>query len=296
MRRFDESSPIIISGVGGSGTRVAAEIFQHLNYYLGNDLNNAKDNLWFTFLFKRPIVYSKYANGDFHDFDKAVNIFKRAMMGRKFNIISELPFIISSSYQAAKIAADKRGVNEGGRQFLKRIFSILFQKKTKLKNYTGWGWKEPNSHLFIERLHYNFPKLKYIHTIRNGLDMAFSSNQNQVKLWGKYFGINLKGSNVTPADSLKYWIAANKKVIRYGEEILKENFFVLNFEKLCNYPDKEIPRLVNFALGKNPYILDEQIFKIPVIPSSIGRFKNYDLRIFNEEDLSEIENLGFNYK
>ena len=39
--------PVAIGGVGGSGTRVIAEILIQLGFYIGSDLNSANDNLWF---------------------------------------------------------------------------------------------------------------------------------------------------------------------------------------------------------------------------------------------------------
>lgn len=45
---FEENEmfePVAIGGVGGSGTRVVAEIVRSLGYYLGGDLNSANDNL-----------------------------------------------------------------------------------------------------------------------------------------------------------------------------------------------------------------------------------------------------------
>ncbi|PLX51195.1 MAG: hypothetical protein C0613_00910 [Desulfobulbaceae bacterium] len=49
-----KNGPWVIGGVGGSGTRVVAEIFAALGVYIGNDLNAASDNLLYTLLFKRP--------------------------------------------------------------------------------------------------------------------------------------------------------------------------------------------------------------------------------------------------
>ena len=53
-----------------------------------------------------------------------------------------------------------------------------------------WGWKEPNSHLMIRHLHRHFgDRLRYVHVIRNGLDMAQSRNQLQLIRWGSVFGV-----------------------------------------------------------------------------------------------------------
>jgi len=58
-----EDSPVIVGGVGGSGTRVIAELLSNFGYYIGNDLNRSMDNLLYTFLFKRvEWFYSNYNN------------------------------------------------------------------------------------------------------------------------------------------------------------------------------------------------------------------------------------------
>lgn len=43
-RRFD-TPPVVIGGVGGSGTRVAAEMLAALGFFVGDDLNHAHDNM-----------------------------------------------------------------------------------------------------------------------------------------------------------------------------------------------------------------------------------------------------------
>ncbi|MCW3019543.1 MAG: hypothetical protein JWN10_1851, partial [Solirubrobacterales bacterium] len=53
--------PLVIAGIGGSGTRVAAQLLIELGFYLGEDLNPALDNLTSTFLFKRPRWYGRAA-------------------------------------------------------------------------------------------------------------------------------------------------------------------------------------------------------------------------------------------
>jgi len=55
--------------------------------------------------------------------------------------------------------------------------------------YKGWGWKEPNTHIYLEFLSKYFSDLKYIFVIRHGLDMAFSKNQAQLYNWGNLLGV-----------------------------------------------------------------------------------------------------------
>lgn len=54
MKKNILPGPVAIGGVGGSGTRVFAEILRGFGFYIGDCLNGALDNLWFTLLCKRP--------------------------------------------------------------------------------------------------------------------------------------------------------------------------------------------------------------------------------------------------
>jgi hypothetical protein len=42
---YFDSSPIVIGGVGGSGTRIVAEFLKTTGYFIGHELNNSNDNL-----------------------------------------------------------------------------------------------------------------------------------------------------------------------------------------------------------------------------------------------------------
>ena len=51
--------PVAIGGIGGSGTRLIAQCLKELGFYLGGDLNQANDNLWFVLLFNLENVLSR---------------------------------------------------------------------------------------------------------------------------------------------------------------------------------------------------------------------------------------------
>ena len=52
-----EAAPIVIGGIGGSGTRVVTQLLQSLGFDMGSDLNESLDDLGFTALFKRPSLW-----------------------------------------------------------------------------------------------------------------------------------------------------------------------------------------------------------------------------------------------
>ena len=47
------TAPVAIGGVGGSGTRLVAQLLSGAGIHMGDDLNGSSDTLWFT-LFSAP--------------------------------------------------------------------------------------------------------------------------------------------------------------------------------------------------------------------------------------------------
>ncbi len=67
--------PVFVGGVGGSGTRVFAQILQGLGVQLGPCLNDALDNLWFTSLLKRPEWVRRQRASAVSDIPKVLRLF-----------------------------------------------------------------------------------------------------------------------------------------------------------------------------------------------------------------------------
>ena len=84
MKPQKRNSPIIIGGIGGSGTRVIAEILTLLDVYLGRALNKSLDNLWFTALFKRRDLFEKNPEIRKGEIREGLDILTEAMIGRRF--------------------------------------------------------------------------------------------------------------------------------------------------------------------------------------------------------------------
>lgn len=288
------NNPVIIGGVGGSGTRVVQEILEQAGFYMGQDLNPEKDNLWFTALFKRPEWFMKNENNI--KINSIIDAFVKSMFGHsKFDINSRIIFgeiIIKNLLGKYKVA----GV-ENREWIKKRIYNMIHSKKIDISSYNGWGWKEPNTHIFIKYLAGYFDNLKYIHVIRNGLDMAYSDNQNQLKNWGEMFEVKFpEKQKDVPKALLEYWIKANNKAIGEAQNILKDNFYVIRFDELCINPKKEIDGLLDFLNIDKKDIDLYKLYSLPRIPKSFERYKSYNLSIFSDEQINAVKELGFKLK
>jgi hypothetical protein len=56
-----------------------AEVLKRLDFYLGSDLNNANDNLWFPLLFKRPDWFDHFSRNKPSEIYRGLEIFQKAM-------------------------------------------------------------------------------------------------------------------------------------------------------------------------------------------------------------------------
>ena len=190
------SCPVAIGGIGGSGTRLFALLLKLHGYYLGADLNEAQDNLWFTLLFKRR---SAILENDII-FSNLIEIFFSAMQGDRKLILAHIDLILSLTKQ------DR--INHDREWLLERYKTLLYHPL--LKSHL-WGWKEPNTHIFIDKFLKRNKELKYIHILRDPYYMAQSQNQNQLRIWGQFFFDN--NIEITPRNSLTYWRKMHERIL-----------------------------------------------------------------------------------
>jgi len=228
--------PLAIGGVGGSGTRIFAELLMRAGVAMGENLNVSNDNLDFTRCFKRKDWFENYP----------------------------APAQLSQAWQDF----------------------VAGQPIAQHVEAYRWGWKEPNTHLFLGALIENIRGLKYIHILRNGLDMAFSSNQGQLRNWGAYMLGTDAPLTVTPENSLSYWIAANERAIEIGQR-LGNRFLLMKYEDLCAYPEREIARLFAFANIAE----DVAPYAALIAPRSIGRHKQHELSHFLPSQIAHMESI-----
>jgi len=273
----NKTGPVIVGGVGGSGTRVVTQILQELDFFIGNDLGNALDNRIFSLLFKRVNWRKK---SDYKEIKTYLEIFERYMFGEKLSC--------SHNRQVLKILFDPKIKRKPYQIF--GLIRFFLKKKGKVKK--RWGWKEPNTHIYLESFLRYFKDMKYVHLVRHGLDMAFSENNKQLYTWGPYFGIDVpKEKNKLPLSQLDYWIVTNNKV----RDVCKKNkdrCLLLNYDDLCSHPKKTLKKLLKFLEIEVDKPKLERLSKLPRLPSSIGRYKRHG-DFFTEEQKKEVESFGF---
>ena len=260
---------VAIGGLGGSGTRVFAAMLQYAGYHIGNTLNDPLDNLWFTVLFKQA-AWAR-AQPDPADVANAVRLFRRAMTtGLSDDLSADDAALI------ARLRADlpPEGPWHCGAQALHADALVASGPSDG-----PWGWKEPNTHIFLPHLNQGIAGLRYIHVVRNGLDMAFSANTWQARHWGHLYGLPNTPDVPLPAHQLRFWTVANRATLDYGARHMPGRFLVMHYEDVCARPEPNWQRLRRFLDLPDTLALPAEMLR----PTTIGRSLDHDLSVFPKD-------------
>lgn len=284
--------PVAIGASPGSGTRLVASLIRDLGIFLGPYLNRMLDNLWFTYLFRTRIWLEKNSPADRRDVSRLLDGFKQAMVDGNVSKSEIFPLLTRLGKDHLAQGIEFSRFVKAGKWTAKSVYTFLTSQGINHSDYVGWGWKEPHTLFYLQSIAEKFDNLKYIHVIRNGLDMAFKPNTEQLNLLGSLFDVELPSqSKEIPRALLKFWFRTNRFAIEEAQRWIKDRFLILKFEDLCFSPAKEIQRILDFLgleISLNKF---DQLVSVPKIPESIGRYKKHDLSIFSKEELHLVEDL-----
>ena len=273
----DTMYPVAIGGVGGGGTRVVATFLRMLGYYLGDDINDEMDNLWFTLLFKRRSILVESES----DFRNLVSLFFSRMSGTT----------VLTERERARIflLAEQERLQHPREWLIDRAYSFL-NGKTSKRSGQPWCWKEPNTHIVIDRIFAFHPDLRYIHVFRHPLDMAVSNNQNQLENWGPIF-LN-RDVTIEPRLSLSYWCAAHRRIINFVRS-RPERTMMIEFDALCVTPDPHCMKIAQFLGAELRDDVLANFREFVRLPESVGRFRKTELGQYDPGDLAYVAEIGY---
>ena len=290
--------PVVVGGVGGSGTRVVAEILLAAGVDLGNDLSRELDDLWFNLLFYRPAwLEDVLADDRARAALPGLSLMHKRAHGMLQLTSAEWTFVRSacrdafaSGYFSGRRVARTRRLRSA---WVARRVARFLRAGLVRRNHRAWGWKEPISHLLAPAVLRTFGGARYVHVIRHGLDMAFSGNRRQVRRFAPLLGLHTGAGLPQPTDILRFWVQANRRVLDVVVPLAPSQVHVIKFEDLCSRPAIELDHLLTFlgiSVGPAQFA---RLCAVPRTPDSSGRFRTQDLAVFPRSDLDEVERLGF---
>ena len=277
-----DAVPVAIGGIGGSGTRVIAQLLIELGFDMGSDLNDSLDDLGFTALFKRLDLWPIDANLRALEEALAVYITSRGCLTP--------PTITAEAHQ---VRAERLLTHIGKTsQWLEA--GTLHDRVKKLAHIesgqTRWGWKEPNTLVLLPYLMAALPQLQYIHVLRDGRDMAYSQNKNQLRLWGNCVLGRPVDINC-PQDALDYWCETHRRLLsvmdQHGHRIL-----LIRLESCIESTSETITRVIDFLDVKHHESL-ETLSQVVSKPPSLRRYRENPRLALSQDQAELFEKLGY---
>jgi hypothetical protein len=280
--------PVVVGGLGGSGTRAIAEAFARAGISMGSQVNHSHDNLCFTLLCKRPRWLPERLLGPRPSTEiiEALDVMERLMTGRPLDR-TQLRVLADAAAEMASWGHDADGAMRGSAGF--RIAAEAIDRAAPAPGW--WGWKEPNSHLVLPELIAAFPDLRYVHVLRHPLDMAFSRNVNQLVTWGPSFGIKAESDRkVARANSqLAWWLASTAMALATGRS-LGRRFLTLRFENFCADPGGSLAdAFEQLEIDLEAGSAVEHVR----VPASVGRWRDRPWTELDPELLDQAQDLGY---
>lgn len=272
---LDPTGPIVVGALGGSGTRVLGELLLAMGVHLGDHRNQAEDSLTASLLFNRP--------GDEGD---------RAERVRRFEQIGRLLRGDADRRDRLAVVRAVGGIDHPPLRYRLQYATGAVRERGAPRDATGWGFKEPNTHLFLDELAEAFARLRFVYVMRHPLDMAFTANLQQLRNWAPHFGVTVPDDQASvPAAQLDLWLAATDRATTLGPALLGDRFLALDYERLLADPEAGVAQLLAFAAIDRP---DRGALSALVrTPDSRGRFRHEDLSAFRPDQLAAIEEHGF---
>jgi Sulfotransferase family len=157
------------------------------------------------------------------------------------------------------------------------VDALLRQRRGIPHPRAPWGLKNPRAMFYLPHLHRVCPGLRLIHVVRDGRDMAFSTNRYQLDVLGDVYSLALRtrlADAPVPVRAIALWSEINCAVARWGEATLGGRYLRLRFGDLCAAPVATIEQIAGFlALPRGaarPLLADVEP------PPSIGRWREQD--------------------
>jgi hypothetical protein len=247
--------PVVIFGTGGSGTRILQVLTDQSGYYLGTNLNRAGDALDIGHFMRRWL--DRYLG-------------KTDWIGKMVSGADSGRF----GYPLA-MAEDFAATLEDHREALE-------------DPEARWGWKAPRTILIFPFVHELFAGMRAIHLVRDGRDMAYSKNQQQMRRHAPQLLDRSQNDQPEPLRSITFWARVNLAAARYGETRLGDNYLRMRYEDVCGDPGSAVVQLLDFIDSPAPRGPMREVAAEKIRPStSIGRWREHD-----RDEIDALEDVG----
>jgi len=137
-----------------------------------------------------------------------------------------------------------------------------------------WGFKVPRSILMLGYWQQRFPRFKFVHLVRSGLDMAYSDDRWQLHMIGDLVLTDEERGYDERLQAMAYWRRVNASAANFGERELASRYLRIRFEDLCAQPARVCRELGRFLNSPDRAGLEKAGIQEIIPPPTLGRWQH----------------------
>ncbi len=234
-RRLREAQPLIVFGMHRSGTSLMVRLLADLGIHMGSWLSRDAESVHFQWLNRR--IYgaagSKWAEVD--------------------GLVQSMD---SAAFVQQQTEATRRTLFEGHPVLFKgSLLPDFFGRElwTRVCDQDSpfWGWKDPRTTLTFPIWVRIFPNARWVHMLRNGVDVAVSihrrSQKQQRKLRNRLLPYDYSPATLDFGYCFRLWEHYLSFVLGHKHVIPPQQYLELRYEDLLAQPEASLRRITQFA-------------------------------------------------
>jgi hypothetical protein len=158
---------------------------------------------------------------------------------------------VEQQAQFARRALFQENRFPGRRTEIERFFGRNLWSRIERNEAVSWGWKDPRTTLVFPIWLHLFPDARWVHVLRNGIDVAISLHRRSLvqkrKLRNRLIALDYSPSTLDFRYSFRLWEIYVSFVLEHQHLLPSQRLLVVRYEDLLADPRTLLQSIASFA-------------------------------------------------
>ena len=232
---LQQGEPLILLGMHRSGTSLVVRLLAELGIYMGSWLSRDAEAVHFQRINRR--IYGA-AGSKWGQVDSLLE----AMQS---------PSFVQEQTRVAERALFNEKRLPGAKTEIERFFGPELWSRIGQGELPAWGWKDPRTTLVFPIWLNLFPNARWLHVLRNGIDVAISVHRRSLKqerkLRNRLLAIDYSPATLDFGYSFRLWEHHVSFVLEHQHLVAPDRFLEIRYEELLAEPRTVLQEVARFA-------------------------------------------------
>jgi hypothetical protein len=232
--KIRQMHPLIVMGMHRSGTSLTARLLKDLGIHMGSYLSRDAEAVHFQKINRR--IYDSVGS-NWSEIDSLIKA-----MGSEGFIREQANQAGETLFPEARFFTRNPGISD---YFGPKLWNSICQGET-----VYWGWKDPRTTITFPIWLQVFPRARFLHVLRNGIDVAISthrrSHKQRQKIWKRVIRLDYRPITLDFEYCYQLWEKYVSFVLKHKMIIPPDHFLEVCYEDLLTNPEKTLREIFDF--------------------------------------------------